>query len=72
MDLLCRIQPVLPRLSLFTIYETFIRSIYDQSYNSSFHEKLESLQDIACLAITWVIRGLYFESIYHNLALRFF
>ena len=41
------------------VIKTFIRShlnfadvIYDQAYNSSFHEKLESLQYTACLAIT--------------------
>ena len=64
MDLLRRFQPILPRLSLLTTYKAFIRShldcadfIYDQAYNSSFHEKLESLQYNACLAITGAIRG---------------
>ena len=48
--------------SLLTIYKAFIRSrldytdaIYGQAYNSSFHEKLESLQYNACLAITGAI-----------------
>ena len=31
--------------------------IYDQAYNS-FHEKLQSLQYNACLAITGAIRGI--------------
>ena len=64
MDLLRRCQPILPRSSLLPIYKTFIRSqldfadvIYDQAYNSSFHEKLESLQYNACLAITGATRG---------------
>ena len=49
--LLCKFQPVLPRSSLLTIYNTFIRShfdyadvVYDQSYKSSFHKKIESIQ----------------------------
>ena len=48
-------QPVLPRLSLLTVYKTFIRSqlnyddvIYVQAYNSSFYKKLESIQYKAC------------------------
>ena len=59
MCLLRRFQPILPRSSLLTIYKTFIRSqldfadaIYDQACNSSFHEKLESIQYNACLAMT--------------------
>ena len=50
MGLLRRFKPILPRASLLAIYKTFIKSeldfadaIYDQVYNSSFHEKLESL-----------------------------
>ena len=51
MGLLPITQPVLPRSSLTLIYKTFLRSqlghadfVYDQPYNSSFHEKLWSLQ----------------------------
>ena len=62
MGLLCRFQPIL-RSSLLTIYKTFVRSqlnfadvIYDQACNSSFHEKLESIQYSARLAITGAIR----------------
>ena len=47
--LLRRFQPILPISSLLTIYKTFIRSqlgyadvIYDQAYNSCFHEKLSN------------------------------
>ena len=46
MDLLRRFQPILPKLSLLTIYKTSIRNqldcgdvIYDQAYNFSFHKK---------------------------------
>ena len=49
--LLRKFQNLLPRKSLLTIYKSFIRShldygdiIYDQSYNTSFHQRLESLQ----------------------------
>ena len=58
-DLLRRLPQNLPRLSLLTIYKTFLRSqldnagfIYDQGYNFSFHEKLEYLHDNACLEMT--------------------
>ena len=64
MGLLHRFQPILPRSSLLTIYKIFIRSqldfpdvIYNQACNSSFHEKLESIQYSACLVITGAIRG---------------
>ena len=50
MGLLRKFQQILPRSSLLTIYKTFIRSrldyadiIYDQAYNSAFHDKLESI-----------------------------
>ena len=47
MVLLRKFQQILPSSSLLTIYKTFIRSrlhyadiIYDQAYNSDFHDKL--------------------------------
>ena len=77
MSLLRRFQPILPRSFLLTIYKTFIRSqfdfadvIYDQAYNSSFHEKLEPLQYNACLAITGAIRGTSSEKLYQELGLE--
>ena len=61
--LLRKLQNILPRSALLTIYKTFIRShldygdiIYDQAYNASFHQKLELLQYNASLAITRAIR----------------
>ena len=67
----------MPRSSLLTIYKTFIRSqldyadiIYDQAYNSAFHDKLESIQYNACLAITGAIRGTSTEKIYQELGLE--
>ena len=69
MVLLRKFQQILPSSSLLTIYKTFIRSrlhyadiIYDQAYNSDFHDKLESVQYNACLAITSAIRGTSLKS----------
>ena len=46
------------------VYKAFIRPhldygdiLYDQGYNMSFHQKLESIQYDACFAITGAIRG---------------
>ena len=46
--LLRKLQKILPRPPLITIYKSFIRShldygdiIYDQAYNVSFHQKIE-------------------------------
>ena len=58
---------------------TFIRSqldyadiIYDQAYNSAFHDKLESIEYNACLAITRTITGTSTEKIYQELGLESF
>ena len=65
------------RNTLLTIYKTFIRRwsdyadiIYDQAYNSAFHDKLESIQYNACLAITGTIRGTSTEKMYQELDLE--
>ena len=46
------------------VEHTFVRPhldygdiLFDQTYNSPFHEKLESVQYNACLALTGGIRG---------------
>ena len=77
MGLLRKFQQILPRSSLLTICKTFIRRwldytdiIYDQAYNSAFHDKLESVQYNACLTITGAIRGTSTEKIYQELALE--
>ena len=44
--------------------------IYDQAYNSAFHDKLESVQYNACLAIHDAIRGTSSEKIYQELGLE--
>ena len=60
--LLQKRQTILPRQTLLTTYKAFIRphldygdTIYDQAYNDSFHQKLESIQYNAALAITGAI-----------------
>ena len=72
--LIRKLQNLLPRTALITLYKAFVRShldygnmIYDQAHNASFHQKLGSLQYNACLAITRVIRGSSMEKIYQEL-----
>ena len=66
-----KLQNVLPRSALLTVYKSFIRPlldygdiIYDKAFNESFHEKLESLQYNAALAITGAIKGSSTEKLY--------
>jgi len=75
--LLRKLRTILPRPTLLTIYKSFIRphldygdSIYDQAYNDSFHQKLESIQYNAALAITGAIRGTSTEKLYQELGLE--
>ena len=77
MGLLRKFHQILARSSLFIIYKTFIRSwldyadiICDQAYNSAFHDKLESVQHNACLAITGTMRGSSREKTYQELGLE--
>ena len=69
--MLRKLQKCLPRRSLVTIYKSFTRShldygdvIFDQEYNKSLHEWLESLQYNAILAITGAMRGNIKEKLY--------
>ena len=75
--LLRKFQQILPNSSLLKIYKTFIRGrldyadvIYDQAFNSTFHDKLESIQYNASLAITVAIRGTSAKKIYQELGLE--
>ena len=75
--LLRKLQNILPRPALLTIYKCFIRPhldygdiIYDQAYNLSFHQKLESIQYNAALALTGAIRGSSREKLYQELGLE--
>ena len=75
--MLCKInklQNLLPRTALITLYKSFVRPqlhygniIYDQAHNASLHQKLESYQNNACLAITGAIRRSSREKIYQEL-----
>ena len=73
-SLLRKLQNVLPRAPLVTIYKSFIRSyldygdiLYDQMFNNSFHDKLKLIQYNAALAITGAITGSSREKPYQEL-----
>ena len=75
--LLRKLHNTLSRLPLLTIYKSFIRPhldygdiIYNQAYNVSFHQKLESIQYNSALAITSSIRGTPTEKLYNELGLE--
>ena len=77
--LLRNLQKALPRRSLITIKKSFTRPhlgygdvIFDQTYNNSFRESLESLQYNASLTITGAIRGISKEKLCQELALESF
>ena len=76
-ELLRKLQNILPREALSTIYKSFVRPhldysdvIYDQHYNNSFHQKLESIRYNAALAITGAIRGSSKEKLDQELGLE--
>ena len=61
--LLLKFQNFLARPALLFLYKCFVRTrlnygdiIYDQALNNSFHQKIESLQYNAALAITGATR----------------
>ena len=73
-SLLRKLHNNLPRAPLVAIDIFFIRPrldygdiLYDQTFNNSFHEKLESIQYNAALAITGAIRGTSREKLYQEL-----
>ena len=72
--LLRKLQKILPRPPLMTIYKSVIIPhldygdiIYDEAYNVSFHQKIKSIQCNAAIAITGAIRGTSREKLYHEL-----
>ena len=72
--LLRKLPKILPRPPLITIYKSFSRphldyedNIYDQAYNVSFHQIIESTQYNAALAITGDIRVTSREKLYDEL-----
>ena len=75
--LLRKLQNLLPRTALITVYKTFVKSqfdnsdiLYDQAFKLSFHQKLKSIHYRACLAMTGAIRGTSREKIYQGLDLE--
>ena len=75
--LLRKLQNILPLEPLLTIYKSFVRPhldygdvIYDQHYNNSFHQKLESIQYNAALAITGALSGSFRKKNYQELHLE--
>ena len=65
------------RGSLLTIFRSFVKPrleyddvLYDQSYNNTFHQKMESVQYNATLAITGAVRGSSRENFYEELGLE--
>ena len=76
-SLLRKLHNTLPRLPLLTICKSIIRPhldygdiIYDQAYNVSFHQKLESIQYNSALAITDAKGGTSTEKLYNELGLK--
>ena len=72
--LLRKLQNILPRPALLTIYKCFIRShldygdtTYDQAYTLPFNQKLETIQYNTALALTMAIRGSSREKLYQEL-----
>ena len=62
--LLRKFQDTLPRLSLITIFKSFLRPqlhygdiIYNQAYNSLIHQNIELIQYNVALVITGAVRG---------------
>ena len=70
--LLHKLQMILPRQSLATCINPssglILTSdlIFDQAFNKSFHDNLESIQYNALLAITGAIRGTLKENLYQE------
>ena len=72
--LLRKFKNFLPKKLLLIIYKSFIRPhldyddiMYDQTYNTSSHQKLGSLQYNVAFAITGAIYGTSKEKIYNEL-----
>ena len=72
-----KLNSVLPRFSLLTIYKSFVGPhldygdvIYDQPNNQSFIDKIESVQYNAALAITGAIRETSRTKLYKELGLE--
>ena len=72
-----KFQNILPSTTLMTIYKAFVRPhldyvdvICDEIYSKTFHQKLESIQYHAYLALSGAIRGPSREKLYQELGLE--
>ena len=72
-----KLNSILPRVALVMIFKAFVRPyldygdvLYDQTFHSAFHDKLESIHYNACLAISEAIRGTSREKLYQELGLE--
>ena len=72
-----KLQPIIPRKALLSIYKSFLRPhldygdvIYDRAFNGSFPNKIESVEYDAGLAITGAVRGSSREKLYQELGLE--
>ena len=65
----CHYQLVFAKFDLIRSHFVDADVIYDQSYKSSFHEKLELIQYNAALPVTRAIRGSPSEKVYQELGL---
>ena len=68
-----KLQIVPPRITLPTIYKTFVRPhldygniLYDQAFNNLFQDRLESIQYNVALAITGAIRATSRKKLYQG------
>ena len=75
--LLHKLQDTLTRKLLITIFKSLIRPhldygdiIYDQAYNTLFHQNIEYIQYNAALAIIGAARGTSTEKLYQELGLE--
>ena len=75
--LIKKLQPVIPRAALLTIYKSFLRPhldygdvIYDRAFNKSFQNKLESFQYNTALAIMGAIKASSRKKLYQELGLE--
>ena len=76
--LLRKLQNTLPWAWLLTIFKSSAKPlpdycdvIYDQIYNNTFHQKMESIQYNIALVITGAIKGFSREKLYQELGLEF-
>ena len=76
--LLRKLQSILLRTSLLTIYKSFTRShldygdvVYDQPSNDAFSNKLGTFQYNATLTITGAMKGTSCEKSYQDLRLEY-